>query len=202
MYNIIYLIIIISSLNVIFASNPIHAMLFLVSLFISMAMLWFNLGLDYLALMLLIVYVGAINILFLFIIMMLNIKITISKFHFFKFIPIASIFIILFFFLIYNFDFNIYDLYKNFNSLNKYDINLIFNNNILNWNDIYINKTNIDNIGYMLINDYLSLLIISGLILLLAMISAIILTFQKTNKNKKQIIIKQLKHKGILWLYK
>nr|AJF36667.1 NADH dehydrogenase subunit 6 [Gefionella okellyi] len=182
--------IIIISLNVIFQSNPIHAMLHLILLFINVCGILFYLGLDYLALMLLIVYVGAINVLFLFIIMMLNIKIIVSKFNFFKFIPIGGLFIIIFFYLIYiKFDFN-------FSIINEFDSNTI------NWLELIKVKTNIQYIGEELINNYLSLLIISGLILLLAMISAIILTFKKNNVNKKQTIITQLKRNGVLWLYK
>ncbi len=65
----------ISGLMVIQARNPVHSVLFLILVFFNAAGLLLLLGLDFFALILLIVYVGAIAVLFLFVVMMLNIKV-------------------------------------------------------------------------------------------------------------------------------
>lgn len=89
-----------SSIMVISLKNAVHSVLFLILVFCNVSGLLLLLGAEFLAFMLLIVYVGAIAVLFLFVVMMLNIKTPFFKVNFFSIIPLGvlifSIFLIQF----------------------------------------------------------------------------------------------------------
>jgi NADH-quinone oxidoreductase subunit J len=89
---------ILSSILVIFSKNPVYSALFLILAFCNTSSLLFILQLEFLPITLLVVYVGAIAVLFLFVLMMLNIKYTELKEENSHYIPIASVFAIVFFF--------------------------------------------------------------------------------------------------------
>jgi len=82
---------IISSIMVITARNPIHSVLFLVLVFFNVAGLLILVDIEFLAIMFLIIYVGAIGILFLFVVMMLNVKVTELNDSFIRYLPIGAI---------------------------------------------------------------------------------------------------------------
>jgi NADH-ubiquinone oxidoreductase chain 6 len=117
-----YLLIIFCSLAILFSvmviisKNPIHSILYLIFVFCSVTFVFIILGVEFLAITFLIVYVGAIAVLFLFVVMMLNIKILELDEVFWKYIPvgllISSIFLFQLFFLV--FKLNIIDLYELF----------------------------------------------------------------------------------------
>jgi NADH-quinone oxidoreductase subunit J len=119
--------IIFSSIMVISVKNPVHSVLFLILTFISAAGLLLLLEVEFISLIFIVVYVGAIAVLFLFVVMMLDIKISESKRDFLKYFPIGSFLGLAFFFellviLIKNFESNFYfesnNLYINwFNSI-------------------------------------------------------------------------------------
>lgn len=82
-------VILLSALRIITVRNPVHAVLFLVLVFFSSAGLWLMLQAEFLAIVLLLVYVGAVMVFFLFVIMMLDIKM--DKIHkgFWRYTPLA-----------------------------------------------------------------------------------------------------------------
>lgn len=171
----------IASLMVITLKNAVHSVLFLILVFCNMAGLLLLLGAEFLAFMLLIVYVGAIAVLFLFVVMMLNIKINIVNLNSISLIPLG---IIIFGSLFYQFSLTIKELYI-FKSLYQQPT-------IVSWL-IEENLTlNVKVIGNVLYTNYSLLFILSSLILLIAMIGAIVLTMHQRTNVKKQLIEKQL----------
>jgi len=92
---------IISSIMVITARNPIHSILFLVLVFFNVAGLLILVDIEFLAIMFIIIYVGAIGILFLFVVMMLNVKVTELNDSFIRYLPIGGIIGLIFLFEIF-----------------------------------------------------------------------------------------------------
>ena len=78
-----------AGLRVITAKNPVHAVLYLVLAFTQASALWLLLGAEFLAITLIVVYVGAVMVLFLFVVMMLDIRIEHIKARFWKLFPAA-----------------------------------------------------------------------------------------------------------------
>ena len=178
LFFIISIIIITSSLLVILSKNPIHSVLFLILVFFNTSILFLFSNAEFLAMILLIVNIGAVAVLFLFVVMMLNINITKQRKTFLNYLPTGLFigFIIL--------------------------IELIYvvsqsNLNFVKTNSSYINISNqiLENtkiIGNILYTDYFLLFQLSGIILLVAMIGAIYLTLRKRKGIKKQNIYKQI----------
>ena len=178
LFFIVSIIIITSSLLVILSKNPIHSVLFLILVFFNTSILFLFSNAEFLAMILLIVYVGAVAVLFLFVVMMLDINITKLRQTFLNYLPTGLFigFIIL--------------------------IELIYvvsqsNVNFVKTNSSYINISNqiLENtkiIGNILYTDYFLLFQLSGIILLVAMIGAIYLTLRKRKGTKKQNIYKQI----------
>jgi len=79
-----------STLAVIMVRNPVHAALFLVLAFFTAASLWLLLYAEFLAITLVLVYVGAVMVLFLFVVMMLDINIDLLRKGFWKYLPLAG----------------------------------------------------------------------------------------------------------------
>src|ERR1700693_4992794 len=82
---------IVSALAVVFARNPVHSVLFLIAAFFSAAGLFVLLGAEFLAMLLVIVYVGAVAVLFLFVVMMLDVDFTALRQGFARYLPIAGL---------------------------------------------------------------------------------------------------------------
>lgn len=190
-------ILIISSLSIILVNNSIYSVLFLVLSFISSSGILFLLECEFISLLFLIIYVGAIAVLFLFVIMMLDIKILESPKDISKYFPfgfIIGFFFVLEFFLIVSDTF----------SLNLYKIPELgnqFENFYVNWYDKIDVITDIRAIGQVLYTHYILQLLIVGLILLLSVIGAVVLTMANSNLNsKKQVLFKQISrnYKNIL----
>ena len=164
-----------SSVMVISSRNPVHSVLFLILAFFNSAGLFIMLGAEFLAMMLIIVYVGAVAVLFLFVVMMLNINISEIKEGFQRYFPIG--------FLI-----GIILLAEIFFVISGDGIQ----------RDLNINLEAIPNthlIGSVLYTDYIFLFQVSGLILLVAMIGAITLTLRERPGVKKQIVNNQTDRK-------
>ena len=178
-----------SSILVIFSNNAVHSVLFLIFTFFNSAILFLLMNAEFLAMTIVIVYVGAIAVLFLFVVMMLNISESEIKEGFLKYFPFGLILIAIFItelFLIFNF--NNFPVSENV----KIDINEI---------DL-IEASNTKLIGLFLYTDYFIIFQISGFILLLAMIGAIVLAKSDDNKIKSTSSIsqKQVKKKDIIKL--
>ena len=169
----------ICSVLVISVKNPVHSVLSLTFTFITATGLLLLLEVDFIALIFVVVYAGAIAILFLFVVMMLDIKISDNKHKLFKYFPvgsfIGSIFLILIFFFISN-------VYPE----NPYVLDFLINDSYINWVNIRKIASNIEVIGSVLYTYYIVQFLVVGIILLVAVIGAVVLTINYTNKIKKE----------------
>ena len=166
-------IVILSSFLVIFVSNPVHSVLFLIFTFFNAAIIFLIFKAEFLAMTLLIVYVGAVAVLFLFVVMMLNISESIIKEGFLRYFPFGLLLISIFLielFMIFNSDKIIFP-----------ESGLIKINEIMN-----LGMNNTKSLGLFLYTDYFIIFQISGFLLLLAMIGAIVLAHSDL-KNPKSI---------------
>ncbi|MFY9590309.1 NADH-quinone oxidoreductase subunit J [Rickettsia endosymbiont of Halotydeus destructor] len=166
----------ISSICVVISKNPVYSVLWLIFAFCNGSGLMILLGAEFLAMMLIIIYVGAVAVLFLFVIMMLdtNLTATIShlKENLFLSIVVALVMFIDLMIIILLGTKNI-----NFNS----DKLFVIPNNI----------TNTEAIGAVLYTDFILPFQIAGIILFVAMVSCITLTLQKRSGVKRQNISEQ-----------
>ena len=181
--SIFYILLIFSSFLMILASNPIYSVFFLISIFLNASIIFILFNVDFLGILLLLVYVGAIAILFLFLIMMVNIKKVENENNTYL---IISILIFLFFFIYFiYFLFNIFFFYLPSNLFFNINIFDFMNSSVLN--DEYNNVNVVIKIGLLLFLDNYLFLFFSGILLLVALIGAIFLTnFKKGYSTKVQ----------------
>ena len=166
-------IVILSSFLVIFVSNPVHSVLFLIFTFFNAAIIFLILKAEFLAMTLLIVYVGAVAVLFLFVVMMLNISESIIKEGFLRYFPFGLLLISIF----------LIELFMIFNS----DKIIFPESGLIKINEIMkLGMDNTKSLGLFLYTDYFIIFQISGFLLLLAMIGAIVLAHSDL-KNPKSI---------------
>ena len=162
--------------KVITSSNPVLSAINLVFSFFLSAVLWLLLGAEFLSIILILVYVGAVMVLFLFVVMMLDINVAKKTAAYIKYLPLGiAVFIA----------FNILIIYFFINTFENIDYNAVKNIEI-------ISDSNTQNLGYLLFTKYIIEFEIAGLILLLGIISAIVLTYRKNPKNKYQNPTKQI----------
>ena len=166
-----------SSLAVISARNTIHAVFFLILDFVSVSCLFIMMGAEYLGMLTLIVYVGAVAVLFLFVVMMLNVNYSDLKSGFLNYLPFGGFIGIV---LIIEIGLMI-GTWK-------------YRDTFIKTSEIKINSdiSNTEAIGNVLYTEYLHYFQISGLILLVAMIGAILLTYRKKVNLKRQDITTQV----------
>jgi NADH-quinone oxidoreductase subunit J len=186
--------ILLSSLMVVVVQNSVYSVLFLVLSFVSSAGLLLIFECEFLALMFVIVYVGAIAVLFLFIVMMLDIKIVSSNKDTIKYFPVGLILGSIFsleILVIVNENFK-----KNFYSSS------VNNNYYVNWFDKLDKFSDIESLGQLIFTQYVLQFLIAGNILLLATIAVVVLTINTNSKQKTQNIFKQISrtHKNVLLL--
>ena len=168
------------------SKNTVHSVFFLILDFISISCLFIMIGAEFLGMIMLIVYVGAVAILFLFVVMMLNVAQQKSEWFISRdkstHIPIGLLVsLIIFSELIiviggWKYKPNLAD-----------SISLKINSNI----------TNTESLGNVIYTDYVHLFQLSGMILLVAMIGAIVLTFKKRSGIKRQSYIEQISREKI-----
>ena len=162
--------------KVITSSNPVLSAVNLVFSFFLSAVLWLLLGAEFLSIILILVYVGAVMVLFLFVVMMLDINVAKKTAAYIKYLPLGiAVFIA----------FNVLIIYFFVNTFENIDYNAVKNIEI-------ISDSNTENLGYLLFTKYIIEFEIAGLILLLGIISAIVLTYRKNPKNKYQNPTKQI----------
>ena len=179
----------ISGVMVIQARNPVHSVLFLILVFFNAAGLLVLLGLDFFAMIFLVVYVGAIAVLFLFVVMMLNIKIAEINEKRLRYLPIGGVLGILFLFevlLIVDNDLIPLLFYDNAQAISE-----IKNLNFINWIGNVETITNIQAVGNLVYTYYFYFFLMASIILLIAMIGAIVLTMQKGIRIKRQQVFLQ-----------
>lgn len=173
---------------VIRAQNPVHSVLFLILVFCNASGLLLLLGLDFFAMMFLVVYVGAIAVLFLFVVMMLNIKQAEIRENILRYFPIGGLIGFIFFLEIFVGIGNDLLPFLSFSGEEIFNLDSL---NYVSWLNYQSQLNNIEAIGHLLYTDYVILFIISSFILLVAMIGAIVLTLQKKANVKRQEIYEQ-----------
>ena len=175
------LIAIISAIMVTVSKNTVHSVFFLILDFISISCLFIMIGAEFLGMIMLIVYVGAVAVLFLFVVMMLNVAQQKNQWLLSEdssgHIPIGLIISALIFF----------ELIIVIGGW-KYKPDLFNSDNL----QISSELSNTHSLGQILYTDFIHVFQISGMILLIAMIGAIVLTFRQREGVKKQSYIKQI----------
>ena len=168
-----------AAIAVIIAKNPMHSVFFLIVAFFNAAGLFVLMGAEYIAITLVVVYVGAVMVLFLFVIMMLNINIEKARAGFISYLPLgigtATVLFLELAALLYNSILTPAPLAEASSPIP--DANHI---------------GNVHAIGRVLYTDYLIAFQLAGVILLVAMIGAIVLTHRQRPGVRKQNITKQL----------
>ena len=172
---------VISAIMVTVSKNTVHSVFFLILDFISISCLFIMIGAEFLGMIMLIVYVGAVAVLFLFVVMMLNVAQQKNQWFISKessgHIPVGLVIsVIIFFELII-----VIGGWK-------------YKPDLLNSTNLFIEKgvSNTHSLGQVLYTDYIHIFQISGMILLVAMIGAIVLTFRQRSGVKRQSYIKQI----------
>nr|YP_010164024.1 NADH dehydrogenase subunit 6 [Thalassiosira nordenskioeldii]QRK25927.1 NADH dehydrogenase subunit 6 [Thalassiosira nordenskioeldii] len=175
-----------SSLMIILSQNSIYSVLFLVLSFVSSSSLLFLLECEYVSLIFIIIYVGAIAVLFLFVIMMLDIKTVHLAKDSLKYFPFGSFLGIVFLVEI------LLAVPSTFEFVNPYHAGFL-SNPYVNWFNKLDYFTEILSIGHLLYTDYVIQFLLSGNILLLATMGPVMLVLvRSTGLNKKQVVFKQL----------
>ena len=171
---------VVSAIMVTVSKNTVHSVFFLILDFISISCLFIMIGAEFLGMIMLIVYVGAVAVLFLFVVMMLNVAQQKNQWFISEensgHIPVGLLIsVIIFFELIIVIGGWKYkpDLFEITNQIT---------------NEI----SNTHSLGQVLYTDYIHIFQISGMILLIAMIGAIVLTFRQREGVKKQSYLKQI----------
>ena len=166
-----------SGLMVVFSRNPVHAVLWLILAFLSAAGLFVIQGAEFIAMLLIIVYVGAVAVLFLFVVMMLDVDFATLKAGMARYIPLGLLIGVVFL--------------------------LILGIELSDWTSSGIapdlrqsiqpaDVQNTEALGNVIYTEYIFLFQIAGLILLVAMIGAIVLTHRKREGVKKQDVVSQM----------
>jgi len=168
-----------SSVMVVISRNTVYSVFFLILVFVSISVLFIMIGAEFLGMIMLIVYVGAVAVLFLFVVMMLNIteqeSKRINRKGFINNLSVGTIVgIIIFLELIV-----VIGGWK-------------YKENFISLSEANIVVDNTRALGNVLYTDYIHLFQISGIILLVAMIGAISLTFSKRENVKRQSYFRQI----------
>lgn len=189
--DVISLISVLSGIFVIISKNPLVSVLFLIGLFLSIACYLLILGMNFIGLSYLLVYVGAVSILFLFILMLINVRVSELLSDTSNSIPLALVIAVSFNFpLSQILPFNLLSFYSyNINSsyfdfIGKFFIFLNNNDEIMFvssklWDGNLAETTHIASIGNIMYSSYSIWLIITSIILLLAMVGAIVITIKQ-----------------------
>ena len=170
-----------SAIMVTASKNTVHSVLFLILDFITISCLFIMIGAEFLGMIMLIVYVGAVAVLFLFVVMMLNVaqqrKEWFISSESSRHIPVGVLISIIIFF-----ELTVVIGGWKFKPDIVSSMSLSLNTNI----------TNTHSIGNILYTDYIHLFQLSGMILLVAMIGAIVLTFRERSGLKRQSYFAQI----------
>ena len=166
-----------SAMLVIAARNPVHSVLFLILCFFNAAGLFVLLGAEFLAMILVVVYVGAVAVLFLFVVMMLDVDFVELREGFLDYLPIGGVIGLIL-------------LVEMILLVGTWTIapDLIAHTSTPTIGDI----SNTQAIGQVLYTKYVFFFQMAGLILLIAMIGAIVLTMRHKPNVKRQVIADQV----------
>jgi NADH-quinone oxidoreductase subunit J len=172
-FGILSAVVLTSAICVIAARNPVHSVLFLILCFFTSSGLLILIGAEFLAMLLIVVYVGAVAVLFLFVVMMLDVDFVELKQGFLNYAPFGAIMAVVFF----------------------AEIAIVAaamgQGRSETFNASPNAATNTEAIGRVMYTDFILLFQISGLILLIAMIGAIVLTLRHRPGVRRQSVSKQ-----------
>lgn len=185
---------------VIISKNPIVSVLFLIGLFLNIACYLIILGISFIGLSYLLVYVGAVSILFIFILMLINVRISELLSNTSDSVPLAILISIIFYNIVYEIlpedslaftsSVRLENFYNNlfYNSKYYYEFfNFYHNSSAImfitdsTWDGSLAEKSHITSIGSIMYSSYSMWLIITSMILLLAMVGAIVITIKQKN---------------------
>ncbi len=162
-----------SATMVVLSRNPVHSVLFLILAFFNAAALFLIAGAEFLAMILVIVYVGAVAVLFLFVVMMLDVDFAQLRSGFQRYLPIgATVGVVLFVELLLVF--GTWQFAPQAATLRR--------------SPTPANITNTEALGRLIYTDYILLFQLAGLVLLIAMIGAIVLTLRDRKTSRHQDI--------------
>ena len=167
---------ILAALRVITVRNPVHAALFLVLTFVSAACLWILMEAEFLGLLLVLVYVGAVMVLFLFVVMMLDVNIAEIREGFASYAPVALVVAVVM----------------------VIEMGMVLTQRIFNVRPPLEKANGIGNteaIGQVMYTDYVYPFEIAAVVLLVAIIAAIALTLRRRPETKYQTPIEQIRVK-------
>ncbi|MBK1679332.1 NADH-quinone oxidoreductase subunit J [Rhodocyclus tenuis] len=170
-------ILVLASLRVITARNPVHAVLFLVLAFVSGGGIWLLLDAEFLAMTLILVYVGAVMVLFLFVVMMLDINLDRLREGFWSYLPLGA----------------------TVGALIALEMSLVLGGSYLNLFESSVpsaaGESNVKAIGRLIYTDYVYPFELASVILLVGIVAAIALTGRKRKPTKaidpaQQVLVK------------
>jgi len=163
-----------AALMVVAARNPVHSVMYLITVFFSAAGLFILMGAEFLALLLVMVYVGAVAVLFLFVVMMLDVDFAELKAGFLQYAPYGLILGGILF-------------------LEMFLVGAAyFSGETQKTVEYSGEKSNLERFGEVLYTEYAFFFEAAGLILLVAMVGAIVLTLRKRDGVKTQDVTKQV----------
>jgi NADH-quinone oxidoreductase subunit J len=162
-----------SGVMVIVARNPVHAVLFLILAFFNAAGLFVLLGAEFLAMILVVVYVGAVAVLFLFVVMMLDVDFAELREGFIQYLPVGIVIGGIF-------------MFELLLTVGAWVTNPIVTKQITA--PIPTNVSNTEALGLVLYTKYIHYFQLAGMVLLVAMIGAIVLTLRHKANVKRQDI--------------
>jgi NADH-quinone oxidoreductase subunit J len=170
-------ILIIAALRVVTARNPVHAALFLVLAFFTAAAIWMLLHAEFLAILLVLVYVGAVMVLFLFVVMMLDLDLDHLRKGFKQYMPVASL----------------------VGAIIVAEMAIVLIRGFIGTTQPVRNlspeaaASNTKALGMLLYTDYLFAFEVAGIILLVAIVASVALTLRRRKDTKTQNIPEQIR---------
>jgi NADH-quinone oxidoreductase subunit J len=173
---------VLSAVMVVSVPNPVHSVLYLISSFVSVAGLLLMLELEFLALIFVVVYVGAIAVLFLFVVMMLNVKISeVARENLLRYLPVGAVLVVVFLMEV------LVVVDRGLTVLSSDVQKFLFVPSHVNWWDGVNSLTTMETLGQIFYTHYVHLFLMSGVILLVAMVGAIVLSMQPREARRQQI---------------
>jgi NADH-quinone oxidoreductase subunit J len=158
------------------ARNPVHSVLWLILAFLSAAGLFVLLGAEFVAMLLIIVYVGAVAVLFLFVVMMLDVDFAELKAEMARYLPLGLVIGVIVLIQLM-FAFGVWDYSAGYQGRLAAEFGV---------------GTNTGELGVILYDDYILIFQLAGLVLLVAMIGAIVLTLRHRVDVKRQDVVAQM----------
>jgi NADH-quinone oxidoreductase subunit J len=162
-----------SAVMVVVSRNPVHSVLYLILAFVNASGLFVLMGAEFLAMILIVVYVGAVAVLFLFVIMMLDVDFAELREGFIQYLPVGIVIGGIF-------------LFELLLTVGAWVINPTITKTITS--PIPTNVSNTEALGLVLYTKYIHYFQLAGMVLLVAMIGAIVLTLRHKAKVKRQDI--------------